>query len=65
MRPLYLGLLVLAAPLPLAAQCIPGGPANPPAIKRALVGLVLDRANRPIENATVVIRSPRRQPRGR
>ena len=63
MRHLYAGLIVLAAPLPLAAQCIPGGPANPPAVKRALVGLVLDRANRPIENATVVIRDPRRQGR--
>ena len=48
-----------------ASQCLPGGPANPPAIKGAIVGIVLDRNNTPLESANVIIRTPRRATRTR
>ena len=38
-----------------AAQCTPGGPPNPAAVKRAITGIVLDSANNVLENATVFI----------
>ena len=44
-----------------AAQCTPGGPANPAAVKRAIVGTVMDSAHQVLENVTVGIRRPRRQ----
>ena len=43
------------------AQCTPGGPANPTALKRAIVGIVMDTAHQVLENVTVGIKSPRRQ----
>jgi hypothetical protein len=58
-------LLATLGPAPLLAQCLPGGPPNPAAVKQSIVGLVLDRANQPIENADVFIRNPRRQARTR
>ena len=42
-------------------QCTPGGPANPPAVRRAIVGTVMDSTHQPLENVTVGIRNPRRQ----
>lgn len=58
--------LALFSSAPLAAQCFPGeGPPNPPAIKNAIVGVVLDWSNQPLENADVIVRSPRRQARTR
>jgi hypothetical protein len=53
----------LAGGRAMAQQCKPGLPANPPAIRRSIVGIVLDSANRPIENANVGIRIPRREAR--
>lgn len=53
----------LAGGRAMAQQCKPGLPANPPAIRRSMVGIVLDSANRPIENANVAIRKPRREAR--
>jgi hypothetical protein len=44
-------------------QCTPGGPPNPPAIKRAMVGVVMDTSHRLLEGVDVAIRSPRRQGR--
>jgi len=46
-----------------AQQCKPGPPINPPAVQRAIVGVVLDTANHPIENANVGMRKPRREAR--
>jgi len=43
------------------AQCAPGGPGNPAAAKRAIVGTVMDTAHQVLENVTVGIRKPRRQ----
>jgi hypothetical protein len=42
------------------AQCAPGGPANPAAIKRSIVGIVMDTSHQVLENVTVGIRKPRR-----
>jgi hypothetical protein len=46
-----------------AQECRPGLPANPVAIPRSIVGVVLDSANHPIENANVGMRKPRREAR--
>src|SRR3954471_1219771 len=43
------------------AQCTPGGPANPSAVKRTIVGTVMDTSHLVLENVTVAIKSPRRQ----
>jgi hypothetical protein len=43
-----------------AAQCTPGGPPNPAAVRRAIVGIVMDSSHVPIEGADVVIKDPRR-----
>lgn len=54
---------VLFAVLPASmvhAQCTPGGPANPPAIKRAIVGVVMDSAHNVLQGVDVIIRDPRR-----
>lgn len=62
------GVSILLAPLgpaQLLAQCLPGGPATPAAVKQAIVGIVLDQANQPLEDADVFIRNPRRQARTR
>src|SRR5437870_3531798 len=39
----------------IKGQCTPGGPANPPAAKRAITGIVMDSAHNVLENATVFI----------
>ncbi len=57
------GLLASISPGSISAQCAVGGPSNPPAVPRAIVGIVLDTANVPIEGANVLIRSPRREVR--
>lgn len=44
-------------------QCTPGGPPNPAAIRGSLVGIVMDSAHDPLENASVFIRNPQRQAR--
>ena len=54
--------VVVAAPA-AAGQCAPGGPPNPAWVKRAIVGLVMDQNHRAIEDADVIVRSPRRQAR--
>lgn len=43
------------------AQCTPGGPANPAAITRAIVGTIMDTSHQVLENVTVGIKKPRRQ----
>lgn len=53
----------LTAGQAMAQQCKPGLPDNPKAIARSIVGIVLDSANHPIENANVGIRKPRRETR--
>jgi hypothetical protein len=57
--------LALLGPTPLLAQCLPGGPPTPRAVKGSIVGIVLDRGNRPLENADVIIATLRRQARTR
>jgi hypothetical protein len=42
------------------AQCSPGGPPSPAAIKRAMVGIVMDSSHRVLEGVDVLIRDPRR-----
>jgi hypothetical protein len=44
-----------------SAQCTPGGPPNPAAVKGAIVGIVMDSAHAALDNATVLIRQPRRE----
>ena len=58
-----IGLLVSLSPGGASAQCAVGGPLNPPAVPRTIVGIVLDTANVPIEGANVLIRDPRREVR--
>jgi hypothetical protein len=53
------GLSLLGADVSLG-QCLPGGPRDPRAVRRAIVGTVLDRNNTPLENADVTIQDPRR-----
>jgi hypothetical protein len=65
MRARWILLVLVLGPGSLAAQCFPGGPPNPPAVKGAIAGIVLDRNNQPLENADVVIPTPRRQVRTR
>jgi hypothetical protein len=55
--------LVTLAGARAAAQCTPGGPANPPAVQRAIVGIVLDTAHHALDNVSVVVKKPRRQAR--
>jgi hypothetical protein len=43
------------------AQCTPGGPVNPVAARRAIVGTVMDTSHQVLENVTVGINKPRRQ----
>jgi hypothetical protein len=62
MKPVWIAALIM--PLAAAesvAQCTPGGPANPAAIRRAIVGTVMDTAHQVLDNVTVGIKSPRRQ----
>ena len=47
------------------SQCMPGGPPEPAAVRRAIVGIILDRNNQPLENANVIIGTPRRATRTR
>jgi hypothetical protein len=58
-------LLSTAVSTAASSQCLPGGPPDPTAIRRAIVGIVLDRNNQPLENANVIIRAPRRATRTR
>lgn len=58
MTRLRLGLIALLSTAMSSAavsQCLPGGPPNPAAVKRAITGIVLDSANNVLENATVFI----------
>lgn len=55
--------LTLCGGTAAAQQCRPGLPPNPVAIPRSIVGVVLDSANHPIENANVGMRKPRREAR--
>ena len=43
-----------------SAQCAPGGPVNPVAVKRAMVGTVMDTSHQVLDNVTVGIKKPRR-----
>lgn len=67
MPPLRIVVVLVAVELSgaaaLAAQCTPGGPPNPIAVSRAIVGTVTDTAHRALENVAVVIGNPRRQAR--
>src|SRR3954451_19208118 len=58
---------VFSAGLASAAlsQCVPGGPPMPAAVPHTITGIVLDRANHPIENASVFITEPRRSTKTR
>ena len=60
---LAISLAALAAPSVLAAQCRPGGPPNPAAVRSTLTGIVMDSAHDPLEGATVFIRAPQRTAR--
>src|SRR4051812_13985483 len=44
-----------------AAQCTPGGPVNPPAVRRAIVGVVLDTTHHALDNVSIGVKAPRRQ----
>lgn len=46
-----------------SAQCGDGGPPAPPAVRRAIVGVVMDAQRAPLANVDVVVRDPRRQTR--
>src|SRR5687767_9744417 len=52
-----------------AAQCTPGGPPSPTAVRGAIVGVVMDTSHNVLENVDVFIRSARRSaksgPQGR
>jgi hypothetical protein len=52
-----LGAVLLASAIAkgAVAQCTPGGPPNPPAVKRAITGIVMDSAHNVLENAAVFI----------
>ena len=39
------------------AQCTPGGPASPSAVKRAIVGTMMDTSHQVLENVTVATRT--------
>lgn len=55
-----LGTMMLLGAGTAPAQCTPGGPPSPPAVKRAMVGIVMDTAHRVLEGVDVLIRDPRR-----
>lgn len=57
----FLAIVIAIGASEATAQCTPGGPANPVAIKRAIVGTVMDTSHQVLENVTVGIRKPRRQ----
>ena len=58
------GFLIFAATASRAgAQCTPGGPPNPAAVRRAITGIVMDSAHNVLENAEVMIKRPRRSAR--
>ena len=55
-----MGFVLAAFASSAAAQCTPGGPANPPPVKGRIVGLVMDSAHDPLEGASVSIKDPAR-----
>jgi hypothetical protein len=59
----FLAALGTANAATLSAQCTPGGPPNPSALRGSIVGIVMDTAHDPIEGATVFIRNPNRSAR--
>ena len=62
MRRFLVGAAILHAGLTSAAgaQCAPGGPPDPAAVQKSIADIVLDRANQPLENVDVVVKTPRR-----
>jgi hypothetical protein len=52
-------LIVLSAEM-AAAQCTPGGPPSPSAVKGAIVGVVMDSSHNVLEGVDVFVRSQRR-----
>jgi hypothetical protein len=58
MTRLQLGLASLLSTALVSAalsQCTPGGPPNPPAVERAITGIVMDSAHNVLENAAVFV----------